>query len=223
MTQPEDLDREIAASGPGEVRGDGRIASLVDGVFAIVMTLLVLGIDPPRVSREELDETLVREVLRLWPRIAAFAVSFLVLAIYWMAHHTQFPFLRRVDWALLWLNMLFLMAVCLVPFTTHLVGHYGSEGIGLWLYGANFILISLLLLTHWRYAAWKGLLREEVDGKFVTSVTRKMLIGPVLYLAAIAVSFLDSRLSLIVILAVPVLHVLPGPIHLHWTRTSDGL
>ncbi|MGH7564121.1 MAG: TMEM175 family protein [Gemmatimonadota bacterium] len=218
MTQPEDLDHEIAASGPSEVQGDGRVTSLVDGVFAIVMTLLVLGIDPPRVSHEELDETLVREVVLLWPRIAAFSVSFLVLAIYWMAHHTQFPFLRRIDGALLWLNILFLMAVCLVPFTTHLVGHYGSEGVGLWLYGANFILISLLLLAHWRYAAWKGLLREEVDGKLVASATRKMLVGPALYLAAIAVSFFDPRLSLLVILAVPVLHVLPGPIHLNWTR-----
>jgi hypothetical protein len=48
--------------------------------------------------------------------------------------------------------------------------------------------------------------------------TRQILVGPALYLAAIAASFLDPRLSLLVILAVPVLHVLPGPFHLHWTR-----
>lgn len=192
--------------------------ALTDGVFAIVMTLLVLGIDPPRVPFDELDETLVREVLQLWPRIAAFAVSFLVLGIYWMGHHTQFRFLRGVDRAILWINILFLMAVSLVPFSTHLVGHYGSQGIGLWIYGGNFILISMLLLAHWRYAARKGLLREEADPKVVARATRQILVGPVMYLAAIGVSFLDARLSLLVILAVPLLHIVPGPIHIHWTR-----
>lgn len=209
---------EVSTAEDLGVSTGARVAALVDGVFAIVMTLLVLGIDPPRVPREELDEELVREVLRLWPRIAAFAVSFVVLGIYWMGHHTQFRFLSRIDLGLLWVNLLFLMAVCLVPFTTHLVGHYGSEGVGLWLYGGNFILISLLLLAHWRYAAWKGLLREEANGHLVPLATRRILVGPVLYLAAIAVSFVDSRLSLLAILSVPILHVLPGPFHLQWTR-----
>lgn len=218
MAPQKDPDPEVSIAEDFGVSTGARVAALVDGVFAIVMTLLVLGIDPPRVPREQLDEELVREVLRLWPRIAAFAVSFVVLGIYWMGHHTQFRFLSRIDLGLLWVNLLFLMGVCLVPFTTHLVGHYGSEGIGLWLYGGNFILISLLLLAHWRYAAWKGLLREEADGHLVPLATRRILVGPALYLAAIAVSFVDPRLSLLVILSVPILHVLPGPFHLQWTR-----
>lgn len=218
MPQPEDRSFETPLDEDTRISSGARVTTLVDGVFAIVMTLLVLGIDPPRVPREELDETLVREVLRLWPRIAAFAVSFIVLGIYWMGHHTQFRFLRYVDLGLLWINILFLMGVCLVPFTTHLVGHYGSQGIGLWLYGANFILISLLLLVHWRYAAWRGLLREAADRDLVPLATRRILVGPVLYLSAIAVSFVDPRLSLLMILAVPILHVLPGPFHLHWTH-----
>lgn len=201
-----------------EIPSGARITSLADGVFAIVMTLLVLGIDPPRVPRDELEETLIREVLRLWPRLAAFAVSFLVLGIYWIGHHSQFHFLRGVNRTLLWLNILFFMAVCLVPFTTHLVGHYGSDGVALWLYSGDFIVISLLLLVHWRYAAAKGLLNDHADSKLVAKATRQILIGPLLYATAIAVSFVDPRLSLLVILAVPVLHLLPGPVHLHWTR-----
>lgn len=201
----------------GTPSGD-RIMALADGVFAIVMTLLVLGIDPPRVPHDELDETLVREVLHLWPRIAAFAVSFLVLGIYWVGHHTQFHFLRGVDRGLLWINILFLMAVCLVPFSTHLVGHYGTQGIGFWIYGGNLILISLLLLAHWRWAVRRDLLREDADAGIVSRATRQILVGPALYAAAIGISFLDPRLSLLVILAVPVLHILPGPVHLHWTR-----
>lgn len=218
MAKPEKTRAGGSGEGSREIPRGDRIMALADGVFAIVMTLLVLGIDPPRVPHEELDETLVWEILHLWPRIAAFAVSFLVLGIYWVGHHTQFHFLRGVDRGILWINILFLMAVCLVPFSTHLVGHYGSEGIGLWIYGGNFILISLLLLAHWRYAVRKGLLREEADAKVVARGTRQILLGPALYVAAIAVSFLDSRLSLLVILGVPVLHVLPGPIHLHWTH-----
>ena len=62
------------------------------------------------------------------------------------------------------------------------------------------------------------MLREEADGHLVPLATRRILVGPALYLAAIAVSLVDSRLSLLVILSVPILHVLPGPFHLQWTR-----
>src|SRR5688500_13101903 len=92
---------------------DRRITTLADGVFAIVMTLLVLGIDVPEVPEEEIADRLVDEVLWLWPLIAAYVVSFLFLGIYWMGHHVQFHYMRAVDTTVLWLNIVFFMFVCL--------------------------------------------------------------------------------------------------------------
>ena len=220
MAESDAQERREAESGEEEIEAPGgaRIATLADGVFAIVMTLLVLGIEMPEVPHDQLQERFTWEVLLLWPRIAAFVVSFLVLGIYWMGHHTQFHFVESVNRPLLWINIFFLMSVSLVPFTTRLVGHYGTEGFSLLLYAANLVLISLLLLGHLRYAGRAGLLKPVADDELVGNATRQILVGPVFYLAAIAVSVLDPRWALLVILAAPVLHILPGPVHLHWTR-----
>lgn len=201
-----------------EVPSGTRITALADGVFAIVMTLLVLGIDMPEVPSEELGDRLVLEILWVWPKLVAFIVSFLVLGIYWVGHHTQFHFMKGVNRNVLWLNILFFMFVCLVPFSTRVVGHYGTQGIALWLYAANLILISMVLLVHWRYVARAGLLKDAADDDIISKASRQILVGPVIYLIALAVSFFDARLALLVILLAPVLHILPGPVHLHWTR-----
>lgn len=195
-----------------------RIAELTDGVFAIVMTLLVLGIDVPEIPEERLNEQITDTVLNLWPRMLVYVISFLNLGIFWMGHHSQFHFMRRVDRTLLWLNILFLMMVSLVPFTTRLVGRYGNQEISLWLYGANFILISLLLLVNWRHAARKGLLEDDTGADTIAGATRWILVGPALYAVGIGLSFLDTRLSLALFMLIPILHLLPGPIHIHWTR-----
>ena len=197
---------------------DRRITALADGVFAIVMTLLVLGIDVPEGPEEEIADRLVGEVLWLWPLIAAYVVSFFYLGIYWIGHHTQFHFMRVVNTTSLWLNIAFFMFVCLVPFTTDLVGSYDRQEIALSLYGANLTAISLAALAHWRYAARAGLLEEGVGDAEMRQATRRLLIGIALFAVAIALAFVDPRWSLATFIAVPVLHILPGPVHVGWTR-----
>ena len=197
---------------------DRRITTLADGVFAIVMTLLVLGIDVPEVPEEEIADRLVGEVLWLWPRIAAYVVSFLYLGIYWIGHHTQFHYMRAVNTNSLWLNIVFFMFVCLIPFTTRLVGAYDRQEIALLLYGANLIAISLVALAHWRYAARADLLEAEAGKAEMRKATRRLLIGAVLFGVAIALAFVDPRWSLAMFIAVPVLHILPGPVHVDWTH-----
>lgn len=214
-------------SSEGEERGEEeelslpsgrRITALADGVFAIVMTLLVLGVEVPQVPDEQIADRMVYEVLLLWPRIAAYVVSFLVLGIYWMGHHTQFHFMAGVNRPALWINIFFFMFVCLVPFTTRLVGHYSGQEIALALYGANLIAISLMLLLHWHYAARAELLKPGTGDAGMRNATRQILVGVAIFGVAIGVAFVDPRWSLLVFLLVPVLHILPGPIHMHWTR-----
>jgi uncharacterized membrane protein len=206
------------AAGKLDLPTGDRITALADGVFAIVMTLLVLGVEVPRVPDEQIGDRLVHEVLLLWPRIAAYVVSFLVLGIYWMGHHTQFHFMNGVNRVALWINIFFFMFVCLVPFSTRLVGHYTGQEIALSVYGANLIAISLMLLLHWHYAARAGLLKSATGDQEMRNATRQILVGVAIFTAAIAVAFLDPRWSLLVFLLVPVLHIMPGPVHMHWTR-----
>jgi cystathionine beta-lyase len=77
-----------------------------------------------------------------------------------MGHHTQFHFMSGVNRAALWINIFFFMFVCLVPFSTRLVGHYSGQEIALSVYGANLIAISLMLLLHWHfYHAFQRVIR----------------------------------------------------------------
>ncbi|MFN2383420.1 MAG: TMEM175 family protein [Gemmatimonadota bacterium] len=210
------------ASRPGEepyaAPGGRRITTLVDSTFAIVMTLLVLSVEVPKGSPEGLEEQLWVNLKELWPLIATYIASFLALGIYWMGHHTQFHFIEGVNRNLLGLNLLFLLCVSMVPFTTHLLGDYYTEPVALKLYGTNLMMISIVLLLHWRYAARRGLLTKETDRAAVRHGTRRLLVGPALYALAIGLTYVDPRVSLGILLTVPLLHLLPGPIHLHWTR-----
>ncbi|HYO46870.1 MAG TPA: TMEM175 family protein [Gemmatimonadota bacterium] len=217
MVAEEETGQEPVGSAHG-LADDRRITTLADNMFGIVMTLLVLGIDVPQVPDDAIADRLVDEVFLLWPRIAAYVVSFLFLGIFWMGHHTQFHFMRGVNKNVLWINILFFMCVCLVPFTTRLVGRYNGQEIALGLYGLNLIAINLMLLVHWRYAAHADLLTPETGSEEMRKVSRRILVGVAMFAAAIAVSFVSPRWSLAVFLLVPLLHVLPGPIHMHWTR-----
>jgi len=213
MTKRRDSD-----AAPEGASSHQRITGLADGVFGIVMTLLVLGVEVPQVPDEQIADRLLFEVLLLWPRIVAYVVSFLVLGIYWMGHHTQYHFMRGVDRTALWINIFFFMGVCLVPFTTRLVSEYTGQEVAVTLYALNLIVINLILLIHWRYAARADLLKPETGREEMRKATRQILFGVALFAAAIGVAFVSPTASLAVILLVPVLHILPGPIHMHWTR-----
>jgi uncharacterized membrane protein len=96
-----------------------RIVFFSDAVFAIAIIILVLDIRvPDGLSSTELPD----QVLNLGPKYLSFLISFLVLAIYWQAHHRVFRPITGYDRRLVWLNFLFLMAVDFWPFPTSLLG-----------------------------------------------------------------------------------------------------
>lgn len=98
-----------------------RLETLADGVFAIVMTLLVFELRIPELPGAAAADLWAAVVL-LGPSLLSFIVSFLVLGVYWVGHHSQFQHIRRADQTLLWLNILFLMCVSLVPFSAGMLG-----------------------------------------------------------------------------------------------------
>src|SRR2546426_6245883 len=92
-----------------------RIETLADGVFAIVMTILVFDLKAPDVAA---PSDLAPSIFALWPRFLTYGISFVVLGVYWYAHHSQFRFIERTNKIVIWLNINFLAAVALVPVST---------------------------------------------------------------------------------------------------------
>jgi len=92
-----------------------RIVFFSDAVFAIAITLLVLDIQVPEIPERLVDERLPERLLELWPKYLSYVLSFLVILMYWMAHHSTFTAIKRYDRGLIWLNSLFLMCVAFLP------------------------------------------------------------------------------------------------------------
>src|SRR3989442_1801347 len=121
-----------------------RLETLIDGVFAIAMTILVLELRAPAMPS---PGGLAGGLVGLWSRFATFFISFIVLGVYWFANHQVFHFVLRVNRTLVWLNILFLMGIALIPFAASLLGTYPQDPIPLSLYGR--VLVSLAGLGDW--------------------------------------------------------------------------
>lgn len=125
-----------------------RVELLTDGIFAVVMTLLVLDISVPQISSQYAIDSgaagteLLNGLFNLWPKLFSFGISFITLAIYWLAHHRQFYYIKHVNRTLIWINFMFLMATCLLPFSASLLGEYSQQQISIFVFGANSIMIA---------------------------------------------------------------------------------
>src|SRR5579864_8926978 len=128
-----------------------RVEAFSDGVFAVAITLLVLDLRTP-----ETTGSLIGALADEWPVFAAFAISFLVIGVVWVNHHTLFHQLDHVDRALLFLNLGLLMTVVLIPFTTSLfaqyVGHPGTQAqVAAALFNGAQLLMGLAFLACGRW------------------------------------------------------------------------
>lgn len=114
-----------------------------DAVFAIALTLLALEIRPPAVPDDSAE--LRRALLGLWPHFFSFLLSFWVVGTYWMGHHRVFRYVRGYDRRLLSINLLFLMWVVLLPFSSSLLGGYTDQRIVAIIYATHIVLVGLSL------------------------------------------------------------------------------
>jgi uncharacterized membrane protein len=117
-----------------------RVEAFSDGVFAIVITLLILDIRVPEVEYSHLATSLV-EVL---PRVFAYVISFGVIGVYWLAHHQSLQLVGKLNGLLIWLNLIYLLAVSFMPVPTALLGRYPMQPIPIVIYGLNLIVANTI-------------------------------------------------------------------------------
>ena len=162
-----------------------RIETLVDGVIAIAMTLLVLGIAVPSIANPT-EASLYRALLDLLPNFYSYFISFVLLAVFWRINHVQFNRIKKADGTLLWIIVIWLLFVALVPFSAFFVGEYGNFQIPNIFFDLNLFAIGFLLFLNWRHAINSGL----VEGEIRKSSLRANLILPVISLLALGITFL---------------------------------
>jgi uncharacterized membrane protein len=185
----------------GLMFGKGRLESLTDGVFAIIMTILVFNISVPELillaEGEHTSERLSSRLLDLWPNVLAYIVSFVTLSVYWVAHHRIFRWIVDVDRHLIWINISFLMTIGLIPFSTALVEQYKDQQISILIYSSNAILAGVIIYSLYHYA--KGhleLIDKTVHSLIKNMSGRRILITILTYSVAISSSFIYLPISL---------------------------
>ena len=198
-----------------------RIEALSDGIFAIAMTLLVLDVKMPKLPHEAVAAgQLAPTLLALWPKFSGYITSFAVLGVFWVGHHSYVHFMKRTDRWLLWINLLFLMLVALVPFSTNLLGDYPRQKVAVVIYGCNIIALSLALCLMWRYATHKRrLVGRDLEPEIVRKGIQRTLGGAAIYGCAVILAFFNPTLSLILYAVIPVFYVLPSGMDHHWMHS----
>jgi uncharacterized membrane protein len=140
-----------------------RIVFFSDAVFAIAITLLVIEIKVPEIgshgshfpSVEELQKEWPHELAKLIPKIGGYLFSFLVIGQYWRNHHRNFGIIRRFDRGLLWWNLLLLLSIAFIPFTTGFYSEYYYWITPMMWYTANIALTGIIQWILWQYAVRK--------------------------------------------------------------------
>lgn len=182
-----------------------RLETLIDGIFAIAMTLLVLTIALPKPSAEQAPAVLPGLIFRLFPQVFLCVIAFLVLAVFWLGHHRQFHFVQNVDPRLLWINIFLLIFIVLLPFSTDIAGDYPDVAIAVLTFHVNLFVVGLLFCVHWRHICSSSQLCDHSpDPSIIRLWYLQAALIPSIALLAILVSFLNPFGSLLVYFIAPV-------------------
>lgn len=145
-----------------------RLKALTDGVIAIVITLLVLQLTIPVVSEIPGSEGLWPELRGLWREVLGYAVSFFVVGLLWLYHHSVFRYVRRANGTLLTLNVFFLFAVSITPFSSALVTANPNERLAAIIYGSSIFLAAATNAAMFAYAARRHrLVDRHLQARFI--------------------------------------------------------
>jgi uncharacterized membrane protein len=179
-----------------------RTETFSDGVLAIAATLLVLDLRVP--ARDTLRGSLATALAHQWPAYAAYLTSFLVIGIIWVNHHGVFELLSRLDRTTLFLNLVLLMTVVAIPFTTALLSEYLTAAghnarTAALVYSAVMLAMSSCFAALYSYVARRpALLADGVDPKAVrASIVRFSAVGILLYVATLVIALFSAPLCLL--------------------------
>lgn len=200
-----------------------RLNQITDGVFAVAMTLLVLGIVIPEVTTGNAQMELAKRINELGPKFYSYALGFLILGNMWIMHRYQFRHIRQVDNGLSWLNIGFLVFISFVPFTISLLGDYLHEGTATIMVGINWLAFMGLQMGMWAYAARnRDLVESDIDMDFARPWIRAGAIVCVIIGIIMGISFVNATAANISFIGMLIFYVVTTARHrLPWQKANE--
>lgn len=197
--------------------GPGRLHALIDGVFAIAITLLVLDLPKPAGSTR-----LGHDLLHQWPTYVAYLVSFVTIGVLWIEHHGMMSAVRQVNRRFLERTLLFLLFVSIIPWPTSIAAEYADHAsearLAAVLYATTMLGMAASFTLGWRYLLeHPQLVAKPARGAFPAGV-RRAVIGCLVYVLAIVVAFVSPTVSFAIDALVAIYYAasksdVPGLIH----------
>jgi len=184
-----------------------RLILFSDAVFAIAITLLVIEIKIPEIHEKPVTENAVlHKLAELIPKFVGFLVSFLLIGQYWIVHHRMFSFVINFTDRLIWLNILFLFAIALMPFSTGFYSEYVLRGVvtPVIFYTANIALLGLANFLMWRYLSnQKNNLTENLTPALAKYFSLRALTVPTIFVIFSFVYLYNPTIAFFIPMLIP--------------------
>jgi uncharacterized membrane protein len=189
-----------------------RLEALSDGVFSILMTLLIIELRVPEITTKLDRIELFNSLLNQNSKFLAFLLSFIVITMMWVSHHTFLAkFTKNVNRRAVILNAFLLASVSLVPFSANLIGTYTYNQTAIIWYGLNIILVGVMSNILWYYITGNDDLRiKDYEPKELLQARIRSSLNPLFALLGIIVSFVVPSLSYVLYAFPVVFNLIPG-------------
>jgi uncharacterized membrane protein len=187
-----------------------RLEGISDGIFSVGMTLLVLGLAVPAASAATAtDSGLATALANLGPNVLVYVMSFMTLGIFWVGQSTQLGHLASSNRHFVWIQLAFLLAVTLVPFSTALLARFPTLRLALVEYWLNIVVLGAILFAALEYAVRAHLFQESEGPELIRLMRGRILIAQSLYAVATAMSlFFSTWVSIALIVLIQLNYVI---------------
>jgi uncharacterized membrane protein len=195
-----------------------RLENLSDGLFAIVLTLIVFDITIPTVVGVHTDRALLAELKLLAPLLVEFVLSFMVLTMFWVSHNYFYTyFATTINRQLMLLNLLYLAFISLIPFSARVLGTYFGAPLAADIYGLNILLISLTNIGILAYAIHSHEIETNVSSRLLKQAKFRSYVTLSSAFFGMLVAWFSPSLALLFYVLPLLFNILPGTLNaLEW-------
>jgi uncharacterized membrane protein len=185
-----------------------RIEAFSDGVFAIIVTLLVLELKVPVLHEVHGVGELARSLGDLLPKFLSWLISFIIVCKFWLNHHHIFSLASHADYGLVWLNCLFLLAQSFVPFPTALMGEYPANPLAVSFFGGVMAVNTIMFITMHAHIL-RHLLKTGAAATVPANIIGRSFLGVLFYLLGAGAAWLSVHLAFALYLVTPLFFIVP--------------
>lgn len=181
----------------------GRLMGLTDGIFGMVMTLLIFGVSLPEIGLST-NASFITFITELLPTIGITIISFILLSTFWIFHH-EFIKINKINIPYLWFNILFLINISFIPLSTSMIGYYSKFFISEVIFGLNIFSVLISFTIMYSYAYRRNLFENEPTKKERKYVLTTLVIVMLLTLIIITLNYSISSIYIYLFLLIPII------------------